>query len=44
MIGEYFVINDELYNLLKITEYSILHIDQLDNIITHSIVNKNLFL
>ena len=35
VIGTYFVINDKLSELLKISNCSILHIDQLDNILTY---------
>ena len=37
IIGNYFVINNELCNLLKITQCALLNIDQLDNILTYFI-------
>lgn len=37
IIGNYFVIDDNLANLFKINNCSILHIDQLDNIMTYLI-------
>jgi hypothetical protein len=41
VIGNYFVINDELCNLLKINQCTLVNIDQIDNILTYFIdVNK----
>ncbi len=37
IIGNYFVINAELCNLLKITQCTLVNIDQLDNILTYFI-------
>ena len=39
IIDSYFIINNELSVLLKLNECSILHIDQLDNILTYFISN-----
>lgn len=41
IIGEYFVINEDLCDLLKINVCTILHIDQLDNILSHFFILKN---
>lgn len=41
VIGNYFVINDKLSNLLKINYCTIIHIDQLHNILTYFIDVKN---
>ncbi len=41
IIGEYFVINEDLCSLLKINACTILHIDQLDNILSHFFILVN---
>jgi RNA binding exosome subunit len=41
VIGNYFVINDKLSNLLKINYCTIIHVDQLHNILTYFIDVKN---
>lgn len=41
IIGEYFVINEDLCGLLKVNICTILHIDQLDNIISHFFIIEN---
>lgn len=41
VIGNYFVINEKLSNLLKINYCTIIHIDQLHNILTYFIDIKN---
>ncbi len=37
IIGNYFIINDELSAILKLETSSLLHIDQIKNIITYFI-------
>lgn len=41
VIGTYFIINEKLSNLLKINYCTIIHIDQLQNILTYFIDTKN---
>jgi hypothetical protein len=35
VIGNYFLVNEQLENLIKINQCTIIHIDQLDNILTY---------
>lgn len=38
IIGNYFVINEQLENLIKINQCTLIHIDQLDNILSYFII------